>query len=99
MENTIRNLGYRMKIFFQGESGIVERVEPTSLTDNSGQIINYYRDYYGHLPEQVTFRNPLGEEVTSLTPKILKNVEFFLGLNQAHAFPVYKSYIPGDKFP
>ena len=96
---TLKNLGYKINRLFRGESGVVEKVGHAPLTDNSGQIINYYKDYYGSLPEQVTFRNPLGEEVTNLTLKILKNVEFFIELNQAHAFPIYKTYKPGDNFP
>mgnify|MGYP001568947614 CR=1 FL=1 len=92
---TLKNLGYRIKSFLMGESGIVEKVEQAPLIDENDRVISYPVDYYSNLPMQVTFRNPLGEQIKSLTSMTLKDIEF------KHSFKVfvYKIYRPGDKFP
>lgn len=93
--SSLKNLRYRIRRFLIGESGIVEKVEPAPLIDENDRIISYPIDYYSNLPRQVTFRTPLGEQITTLTSMTLKDIEF------KHSFmvPVYKSYKSGDKFP
>ena len=56
------------------------------------------KDDYERFPERVTFRNPLGELHTNLTPITLERIKN-LGKKPDYNIRVYKSYKPGDKFP
>ena len=78
-----------------GENGIVEKVEQAPLIDENDRVISYPKDYYGNLPKQITFRNPLGKQITSLTSMTLKDIEF----KRSFRVFVYNSYKLGDKFP
>ncbi len=71
------NLSYRLRRIFQGESGVVERVQPiTDIVEDSNRRLEDKgllplrppKDYFGNLPELVIFRNPLGELCNSMTP-------------------------------
>ena len=91
----LKNLSYRVKRIFQGENGIVEKVD--SIPENEiTDRYEYRKDYYKHGPMLVTFRNPLGEFVTELSPLTSENLSDNIGLYNA---PVYKNYEIGDKFP
>ena len=94
---TIKNLRYRTKRFFQGESGIVERLDEAPSIDSFGQGINYYKDNKGNLPKGITFRNPLGKLVTRLSSMVLVPTEMFLDMPSARRR--YKPYEIGDQFP
>lgn len=84
------NLKYRIKRILQGESGIVEKVEPAPKGDY------YIKDYYKNQPMEITFRNPIGELVKELSPLTYKALPDNIGWSSAS---VYKTYKPGDKFP
>ena len=58
----INSLVYRIQRLFFGERGIVVKVEPNSEEKKPGP------DSFGNFPQNVTFRNPLGEEITK-TPR------------------------------
>jgi hypothetical protein len=88
------NLAYRIKKIFQGESGIVERIEPQNPMDKT----NYFKDSHGDLPKRIFIRTPLGELVTLTSPMVLERRESFKGRLPLD-YQVYKQYQPGDKFP
>ena len=68
---TLKNLGYRIERFFRGETGIVERVDESPSKNHLGEVVNYLKDEYGNYPYNVTFRNSLGELISTITyPKI-----------------------------
>jgi len=50
---TLKNLSYRIKSLFIGESGIVEKVDTVSEIDEKGRA--RVRDSIGYLPQLVTF--------------------------------------------
>ena len=99
----LKNLAYRIKRFFQGECGIVERVESCEAQDlrNKEKGLPYYiydKDYFGDFPQRAFFKNPLGELCSGLAP--LKDFEVNnLGLKPNYTARRYKKYKPGDKFP
>ena len=101
---TLKNLSYRIKRFFHGEeSWIVERVEHAEVQElqKKARDLDYFKfikDDYERFPERVTFRNPLGELHTNLTPITLERIKN-LGKKPDYNIRVYKSYKPGDKFP
>ena len=89
------NLTYRIKRLFQGESGVVERVEPQDPLDKN----KYWKDDDRNSPRRIFVRNPLGEllvgmnnQMTSETRDIFKERGFI-------DYHVYKQYTTGDKFP
>ena len=93
---TLKNLGYRIKRFFQGESGIVEKVDYFTefIKYENGDYVEdeehlYLKDDLGKFPEKITFRTPLGESIAKV------------GYTERTSFSKfeYKSYKPGDKFP
>lgn len=91
----LEKLKYRIKRFFHGESGIVEKVEPIS----EEEIIDkdkYRKYYYSDTQTLVTFKNPLGELITRSSPLIPEILSDNTGLYNTS---VYKSYKLGDKFP
>lgn len=90
----IKNLMYRIKRFFQGESGVVEKVEKLEPS-YFGNKINDARDYHGSLPQKLIIRNPLGQLVTKLSPMTTETLPDNVGLFYAS---VYKKYKPGDIF-
>ena len=104
------NLIYKIKRFFQGESGVVEIVEPQDPFNN----INYLKDDHGNLPQRITFRNPLCELIAITAPLIYfgpGTEEYTRTLSDpdeplrvpvpTHIRPlyIYKKYYVGDKFP
>ncbi len=98
---TIINLLYRLKRFFDGESGIVEKVEPAPFVrydekEDTIDRFNYSKDYFGNLPSMVTFKNSLGELVKRLSPITTEALPDNTGLYYASA---YKNYKVGDNFP
>ena len=92
----LENLTYRIERIFNGERGIVEKVELASTKDKKGKFCNYFKDHYNHLPRQITFRNPLGKLVERLSPITQEALPDNIGL---HYVKVYKTYKPGDEFP
>lgn len=102
---TIKNLAYRIKRFFDGESGIVERVDDyigstTVVGSYHGKAtFNYIKDDYSGLPQRVTFRNPLGEEITDLSSMVLVPTSTFGKKRISLLSRKYKAYKPGDNFP
>jgi len=85
------NLSYRLRRLFQGESGVVERVEPVDVKEN------YYTDDDWNLPERIFVRNHLGELVDCLSPmSSVPGISIRKGFTK---YQVYKKYKPGDKFP
>ncbi len=90
----LKNLGYRIKRFFQGESGIVERVESQDPSDKN----NYWKDDDMNLPKRIFVRNTLGELVEMNNPMILESRDSFKGSGYID-YRVYKQYKSGDKFP
>ena len=92
------NLLYKIKRFFQGESGGIEKTGPVQLYDENNRILGYDIDYYGNLPRQVTFRNPLGEEVTRLS-QLTSEERIDFKDNKSYSIRFYKNYKVGDKFP
>ena len=90
----LKNLAYRTKRFFQGESGVVERVESQDPFDKN----NYWKDDDMNLPNRIFVRNLLGELISDLTSLRLKRVDN-LGIKPNYDVRVYKTYKPGDKFP
>ena len=96
---TLQNLSYRIKRFFDGESGIVIKIEPVpSIYPSTKFIPLYHKDDSSNLPMQLTIKNDLGELVTRLTPLIAEKIN-----NPKIDYPEYswnyKTYKPGDKFP
>ncbi len=91
----LKNLSYRLKRFFQGESGVVEKVEKLEPSYYRNKI-NDVKDYYGNLPQKLIIRNPLGKLVTILSPTTTETLPDNVGLFDAQ---VYKKYKPGDTFP
>lgn len=96
----LKNLGYRLKRIFQGESGIVERV---IIARGEEDIIRRDMSIYPHddiyrSPQKVFYRNPLGEIRISLTPTtMVRTIDNFT--SKPNYIRVYKTYKPGDKFP
>ena len=92
------NLTYRIKRLFCGENGTVLRTAPVETTIwEDGNIPFYQKDHYGNLPQQVTFKNPLGEVKQGLTPLTTETIEKLVGIK--HTIQVYKTYRPGEQFP
>ncbi|VVB78303.1 Uncharacterised protein [uncultured archaeon] len=89
------NLSYRLKRFFQGESGIVEKVEPLE-----GLRKIFWKDDFGNTPMRVTFRNPLGEQKIRYTPlEIISHLAGFYEEEKPKKIRSYKQYHPGQSFP
>ena len=95
---TLQNLAYRVERIFKGERGIVIDVDLAPLTDDNEKPIFYDRCYFGNKPQLVKFKNPLGELVSALTPKILTPAND-PKLHDSTIVDTYKTYKPGDKFP
>lgn len=87
------NLGYRIKRFFEGESGIVEKVELFDIENSPNKPAT---DYYKQYPTMVTVRTPLGDLVKIQSPLTTEYLPDNIGLFSAS---VYKIYKPGDRFP
>lgn len=90
----LKNLTYKIKRFFRGEFGIVERVEPQDPLDKN----NYLKDNDGNLPKRIFVRNPIGELVEMNNQMILEPRYTFKGREYCY-FKVYKDHEIGDKFP
>ena len=90
----MKNIAYMVKRFMRGESGVVIMVETLPADDQN----LYRRDSTGALPKRVTFRNPLGEIVTSLTPLTHIRAEKYKNGNM-YPLSYYKKYGHGDPFP
>ena len=88
------NLLYRIKRFFNGESGVVERVEPQAAFDR----VNYFKDSDGNLPKRIFIRNLLGELVEMDSPLVLESIDSFKDRTPLD-YEIYKQYKLGDKFP
>jgi hypothetical protein len=91
----LKNLQYRLRRIFYGESGIVKEVEP----ERNGYFKSFIKkDDDGNLPARVFFTNPLGEELSLLSPMIIDSKSLHnsrIPIEYLH----YKKYKPGDKFP
>mgnify|MGYP001560194202 FL=1 len=83
--SNLKNLSYRIKSYFIGKSGIVEKVECVSKITNS-----YYKDDLGNFPQKVTFTNPLRKSLTQTSYSLKK-----IGRCKFK----YKTYKSRDKFP
>lgn len=92
------NLKYRLKRLFQGESGVVERVNEAPNTDGFGQFVKYWKDDTGNFPKSVTFRNPLSELVTVLSSMVLMPTETFKD-KPYELTREYKQYQLRNQFP
>ncbi len=88
-----QNLLYRLKRFFNGESGRIIKVEDL-LTDEKP---NYIRDGYGRSPKKITFINPLGELVMSIS--LLERLRLPKSLGKPNYIKMYKDYSLGMDFP
>lgn len=88
------NLPYKIKKFFQGEFGIVERIEPPTYKYTFGQNIKCLEDDEGNLPKKIFIRNSLGELIVA---------DPLMGLETRYdgyaIYQVYKQYSIGDNFP
>ena len=93
------NLLYKIKSFFLGESGVVEKVQEYPIDNKKDVSTNGYslKDNFGNLPQFVTYRNPLGELKTGYAieerVKVKSPIDGYI-----YAFK-YKTYKVGDKFP
>jgi len=89
----LRNLAYRIErmVTFM-ERGIVVKVESVPKVIDGKPVINV-TDMEGKSAERITFRNPLGEVVTKLSPVKPKYTR------DDHYIMVHPDYKPGDKFP
>ena len=88
------NLGYRLERLIKGESGIVERVETIEVPLNESR--GNYEDDDGNLPQDIAFRNPLGELSIGASTMVRKDVRTKSG-NFYQL--VYKEYKVGDQYP
>ena len=57
--SNLKNLSYRIKSYFIGKSGIVEKVECFSKITESKKGNSYFKDEFGNFTQKVTFINPL----------------------------------------
>jgi len=86
-------LSYRLKRFFKGESGIVEKVEQKT----EFRATEYIKDDNGNLPEKIVVRNPLGELV-EMNSYLISEGRYEPKKGRVN-YLVYKQFKPGDKFP
>ena len=89
------NLGYRFERLIRGvESGIVEKVESFEVPLNGSR--DDYEDDNGNLPQDIAFKNPLGELFVGAPLMVRKDVKTKSGdFYQL----VYKEYNIGDLYP
>ena len=100
----LKNFVYRVERIRKGERVVVVIVESAPRMDCQEQSINYRKDSFGNEPQQITFRNPLGELVTKLSPIVTESwyvVDRMFGHERLtdHLYDVYKKYNIGDSFP
>lgn len=95
------NITYKIKRFFTGEEGIVEKVESCTeyfeRTYGRKFMPYFYRDDFGNFPQAVTFRNPLGELITRLAPLGKRTIEKATG--EKIKCLEYRTYSPNHQFP
>lgn len=88
-----QNLLYKIKRFFLGESGRVEKIEDISADEK----YNYVTDNYGRYPKKITFKNPLGELVIATSQ--LDKLRLPKELSKPNYVRMYKDYSLGMDFP
>ena len=100
----LKLIPYGLERLVKGERGTVTKVEtltPEELLDiqaSTGLI--FPRDDLGRLPQRVTFVNPLGKEITTITP-IRKEWDYrFWGIGvDSFTTREYKKYDVGSQYP
>ena len=104
----LKNLSYRIKSYFMGESGIVEKVQEYHLENKNNNSPKGYslKDSFGNMPQSITFENLLGEIKTqyAMEEKVIVNNRGFKTIfafrYKTYNFAFrYKTYKIWDKFP
>lgn len=84
----LHTFAYRVKRFFKGSSGIVQKIEISN---------EYDPDQLGSLRQRVTYQTPLDELLVGISPLETKTNNSSNGMIESVDY--YKIYDIGDRFP
>ena len=95
---------YVLERLVKGERGIVTKVEPLTVEElddiQASTGLTFRRDDLSKLPQRVTFVNPLGETVTTITPLRKEWNYRFWGIGfETYTAREYKKYDVGSQYP